>query len=301
VWDDLELRSFLDRSFPEVGFAMLLAHEWGHVAQFQLGPVTRSTLLNEQQADCYAGAYLRWAESRGVEPFTTPRARDLAIVSTLQTRDQIGASPASETAHGNGFDRIRATQEGYDQGPGFCASYDETPPPITQMTFETPGDAQTQGNLSFDNAVILIEPAVSDFFNNLSDVPIELESLAVDEASLQGLHASIGDGAVATVIGSNYAAAFQAASGLPVDGVEAALQRTCFLGGFLHEAMKGELSVSVNDRPTTINLSPGDLDETITTLVSSPGVMSSPGLVFEVVNSLRIGTVQSIDGCMLDN
>lgn len=290
VWDDLELLPRIDARFPEAGVATLIAHEWGHIAQFQVVAANPSTILNEQQADCYAGAFVGWAEDRGVEPFVTPRARDLAIVSTLETRDRVGSDPASASAHGNGFDRVRAVQEGYEGGAAFCAGYADNPPPITQMVFQNENELANQGNLPFDEALTLLDPVVAGYFDNLTPETLSDFFVPPDLPTLQNLHAGIGDGAVATVLGLNYAMALQEASGNEVAGIEPALQRTCWFGTFLNAALTGAIPLT---------LSPGDLDETIMTLASSQSVISNPGLVFEMVAALRVGTVEGFSGCQL--
>jgi len=296
LWDDIDLKAFLDRNFPEAGFAQLIAHEWGHVVQNQLEPVERSTLLEEQQADCYAGAYMRWAESTGTEPFTNPRARDLAVLSILESRDQVGASPTGPNAHGNGFDRIRAAQEGYDEGVAFCAGYDEAAPPVTQMAFTTEDEAAMGGNLPFDRTVALLDPAIAAHFQSLTDEPIDPFVQLPGEAVLGQQHAAIGDGAVAALLGLSYAGAVQLAADMGTAGVPAALQRACLLGTFLNRALAGDLPVDAADG-TSLRLSPGDLDEIITSLTNSPAVLANPGLVFEMVSAVRIGTIDGPDGC----
>ncbi len=301
VWDDIELKARLDARFPEAGFAHLMAHEWGHVAQQQSPRVQRSTLLGEQQADCYAGAFVAWAEDRGISPFTTPRARDLAIISALETRDRVGSSPAAANAHGNGFDRTRAAQEGYDSGVAFCAGYDTNPPPITQMTFSSQAEANSAGNLATADAVALIEPALAAYFQSLTDTPIDPFVPPIDLAQLDGINRQIGDGGVATLLGLGYAGALQASVGEDPNGIEPALRRACLFGTFLNQTLNGAItSTSPDGTVTALNLSPGDLDETIMTLTNSPTVISNPGLVFEIVAALRIGTIEGLNGCLLN-
>src|SRR3954471_20397118 len=57
VWDDEKLIPQLSRRFGSVAPAIVLAHEWGHVAQFEVGTDVQ-TVIMEQQADCFAGAWL---------------------------------------------------------------------------------------------------------------------------------------------------------------------------------------------------------------------------------------------------
>lgn len=299
VWDDIGLQPRLDIRFPGAGFAHLIAHEWGHVIQNQLGPNNRSVLLGEQQADCYSGAYVAWAEDNGVEPFTTSRARDLAIVSTLETRDPVGSSPAAPNAHGNGFDRVRAAQEGYDNGVTFCSDFDNSPPPITQMPFTSQEQADTGGNRPLDEKLTTIQPPLAQYFQSLSTEPIDEFLIEPDPQVLSAINDQQGDGGVSTLLGLSYAAALQQAVGEETNGVEPALRRACLYGTFLGQTLSGNIISEVDGVSGPLTLSPGDLDESIKTLTNSPGVIANPGLVFEFVSAIRIGTVEGINGCRL--
>ncbi len=55
---------------------MVLAHEYGHAVQRSANLTGRSTptLVAEQQADCFAGAYMRWVAEGNSPRFTvSPR------------------------------------------------------------------------------------------------------------------------------------------------------------------------------------------------------------------------------------
>ena len=51
---------------------MVLAHEYGHSVQYQaeLNRADTPTLVAEQQADCFARAYMRWVASGDSRRFT---------------------------------------------------------------------------------------------------------------------------------------------------------------------------------------------------------------------------------------
>lgn len=300
VWDDIGLEADLEQRFPGAGMAMLISHEWGHVVQLQREQFSQSDLIAEQQADCYSGAYAAWAEDRGIEPFTDPEALDFAIISTLETRDAVGSRPDDFGAHGNGFDRVRATQEGYDRGVTFCDGYDDTPPPITQSGFTTARDRENEGNLPFEPAFELLVPAVVDYFEALSDEPLDGIVDEPDDRLLRDLHAGIGDLAIGTEYALRYGAAVQEANGDAVGGVGPALQRACLVGAFLEDVLANGIGEDPNDPELPAGtLSPGDLDEAIITLTSSDELLSNPGVVFEMVAALRVGTLEGIDACAL--
>ena len=297
VWDDIGLEADLEARFPGAGMAMLISHEWGHVVQLQRQQFAQSDIVAEQQADCYSGAYAAWAEDRGIEPFTSAEALDFAIISTLETRDAVGSRPDDFGAHGNGFDRVRATQEGYDRGITFCASYDEVLPVITQRGFDSAADRQNEGNLPYEPAFDLLVPAVIEFYESLSDEPLQQFVDEPDDRILRELHATIGDLAIGTEYSLRYGAAVQEANGDAVGGVGPALQRACLAGAFLENALTNGI-VDENGEPAG-ELSPGDLDEAIITLTSSDELLSNPGLVFEMVAALRVGTLEGLDACAL--
>lgn len=297
VWDDIGLEPDLEERFPGAGMAMLMAHEWGHVIQLQRQQFEQSDLIAEQQADCYSGAYAAWAEERGVEPFTNAQALDFAIISTLETRDAVGSRPDDFGAHGNGFDRVRATQEGYDRGVTFCAGYDDTPPPITQAGFTTAQDRTNAGNLPYQEAFNLLVPTVVTYFEALSDEPLQPFVDEPDERTLIQLHGSIGDLAIGTEYALRYGAAVQEANGDDFTGVGAALQRACLAGAFLGELRNNGIT-DAEGEPAG-NLSPGDLDEAILTFANSDELLANPGVVFEMIAALRVGTLEGIDSCAL--
>ena len=300
VWDDLDLGAELEERFPGAGFAMLLAHEWGHVVQFQRRQWTQDGLISEQQADCYSGAYARWAEDRQLTPFTNPQALDFAIISTLESRDAVGSRPDEFGAHGNGFDRVRATQEGYDRGASFCADYDITSPPLTQMGFTSAQDRLNEGNLPYQPAFELLVPAVTAWFESLSDEPLEPLVDLPSEELLRESHREIGDASLLAEYSLRYAAALQLAVGDDTEGEGPALQRACLTGAYLEDA----LTNGIGDDGTGTNtaagsLSPGDLDEVIITLASSDELLANPGLVFEMVAAMRVGTLEGLAACNL--
>src|SRR4029078_573085 len=61
-WDRGELLPALRKAYGDMGITMGLAHEYGHALQQQadLNRKGTPTLVKEQQADCFAGGYMRW-------------------------------------------------------------------------------------------------------------------------------------------------------------------------------------------------------------------------------------------------
>ncbi len=283
----------------------MVAHEWGHVVQNQLDMFEQTSILSEQQADCYSGAFVAWAEAEQRSPFDDPQALDDAVLSTIETADELEVTAADDEAHGNGFDRVRATQEGYDRGVEFCRGYDDNPPPVTQIGFAR-GDAS--GNLPFEQADQRLLAEVATYFTAVAadHTPeaaaadeqevdeLLAESVTLpDEAFLRDLYDVVGDNAIGAQYALAYGEAVQDLAGDPTQGEGPALQRACLMGSWLHEAI--EQGPDAQAGP----LSPGDVDEAMLVYLVSPELDDRPGLVFELLASLRLGTIEGVSACGL--
>ena len=119
--------------FGDMSVVGILAHEFGHSLQFNGGlvnPRTTPTLVEEQQADCFAGVYLRWVAEGHSPRFTlsTGDALSHVIAGMLKISDPIMSEEeleeSEDQAHGTGFDRISAFQMGFNSGSGTCAKID---------------------------------------------------------------------------------------------------------------------------------------------------------------------------------
>jgi hypothetical protein len=114
------------RLYKEFGtsftLAQVLAHEWGHVIQTQTGTEFPVTVLSEQQADCFAGAWVASVESGGSTRLDlAPGDLDRGLAGMLEFRDPPGGDPTAQRAHGSGFDRVNAFQQGVEGGAARCA------------------------------------------------------------------------------------------------------------------------------------------------------------------------------------
>ena len=107
-----------------------------------------STIVVETQADCYAGAFTDWALKGNAPHFEIARPDlDRALSGFLLFRDPLGSDASDRQAHGSGFDRISAFQDGFEQGVPFCAKFNDDRT-FTQAAFQNPTTSRTQGNLS---------------------------------------------------------------------------------------------------------------------------------------------------------
>lgn len=97
--------------------AFVLAHEFGHAMQARLPRREELGVLNELQADCFAGA---WAAHVAEQGLLEAGDLDEATLAVFTARDVPGTAFTDPRAHGSGFERTRAFADGYEAGPTRC-------------------------------------------------------------------------------------------------------------------------------------------------------------------------------------
>ena len=106
--------------FGEMGVVGVLAHEYGHALQWMAGLVDIDTdvLVREQQADCFAGVYLRWVAAGDSPRFTLSTGDGLnrVLAGVIYLRDPVAPMEMPD-AHGSALDRISAFQMGFTEAP----------------------------------------------------------------------------------------------------------------------------------------------------------------------------------------
>lgn len=143
IWDRTGLFSELNDKYGPYTVAMVLAHEWGHAVQYRYGDPSERTIDKESQADCFAGAFTAYAFDGNAPHFPmTADDRDNALAGFLLFADPVGvATPDTPGAHGSGFDRVSAFQEGYADGAKACVSDRFGPDRVyTEMRFSSRDD-----------------------------------------------------------------------------------------------------------------------------------------------------------------
>ena len=124
VYDDAVLLPELVKSLGESSVGVVLAHEFGHAIQQRAGDVNQPTILREQQADCFAGA---WAAHVGRGEAANLSFGDAQIkqglIAMIQVRDPLFVSGSTADAHGSGFDRVGAFQDGFVGGVTRCSRF----------------------------------------------------------------------------------------------------------------------------------------------------------------------------------
>lgn len=125
AYDDFSLLPSLVDSLGREAVAVVLAHEFGHAVQQRTDSFGQPTILLEQQADCFAGAWTaRVANGESTRiGFDDAGVRGglLAMLSVADPLD--GAGLADPQAHGSGFDRVGAFQDGYTGGAVRCTTF----------------------------------------------------------------------------------------------------------------------------------------------------------------------------------
>ena len=126
IYYSAHFRSLIESQIGDFAWVNVVAHEWGHHIQTQLGvdlgvgpdragEVTPIEL--EQQADCLAGAYAIDAETTG---WLDAGDIDEALYLTSISGDPVGTAWNDPRAHGTGNERIDVFLEGYSGGVAGC-------------------------------------------------------------------------------------------------------------------------------------------------------------------------------------
>ncbi len=123
AWDEEGLMPALYEDFGDFAVAMVIAHEWGHAVQAR-AEVSGTPFELEQQADCFAGAWVASVILEKSENLTlSPGDLDEAISGFVVFRDAPGTAMDDPNARGSAFQRVSAFQDGVINGAEPCASY----------------------------------------------------------------------------------------------------------------------------------------------------------------------------------
>jgi predicted metalloprotease len=245
----------------------------------------------------------------------------------LELRDTVGVSAGDPAAHGSGFDRVSAFQDGFDRGPERCMGYEEDPPEVVALPFRTT-DVATGGNLPINQ---LVEPLLADlesFYRELladegasweplegispidpavdevtcgqqtlSGSDLELASfycvpdntIYLDNAELVPALDGIGDFAVGGEIARQYAFAAQHQLGILNRHDATGLHADCLTGLY---ASAQFLETIPSQR---LFLSAGDLDEIIIAFLAFGSDVDASA--FERTAAFRTGFVNNFEDC----
>jgi predicted metalloprotease len=333
AYDDENLFPRLDREFGDFTIALTLAHEWGHAVQDQAG-LTGPTIALEQQADCFAGAWVRHVDDGGSTRLSLrPGNLDTGLAGFLTFRDPPGSDPTADGAHGSAFDRVGAFQDGYDGGPERCAAFEDDPPELTDIPFTDRSDAARGGDLPYRDVIPITADDLDAYWSGLLDdyqpvehvsafdpavaLPVcdgkklpraqavggiafcgETRTIAYDRSLLPDVYRRSGDFGVAVVIAAEWAVAMQQDQRVTGDPKDLELQQSCFTGSWAGDVVRGGHAAS--EHPLT--LSAGDLDEAIQSFLifrDSDKISAGTGATaFENVDAFRAGFFQGERRCI---
>jgi predicted metalloprotease len=293
--------------FGDVSIAALMAHEYGHAVQHMAGIVDDDTsvIVSEQQADCFAGTYVRWvAEDRSPRfSLSTGDGLNHVLAAAITLRDPILGPQDTEMleeGHGTALDRVSAFQMGFVGGPSECAKIDlaEIEERRGDLPMELPldqgGDVQS-GEVPIDEDTLGTLMEVLGEVYQPSEAPTlaygiqpclgvqpsppasycpDTNTISVDLPALQELGDVAdesnyvllqGDNSALSVLTSRYALAMQHENGEALDTPVAALRTAC-LTGVAQSAMAKPVEVPSGK---SLTLTAGDLDEAVSGLLTN--------------------------------
>ncbi len=311
-WDRGGLLPALRDNFGDIAVTNVLAHEYGHAIlhQARLNKKNTPTLVPEQQADCFAGAYMRWVAEGNSPRFTLSTADGLnsLLAAVITFRDPLLSEEEYDTGvdeHGSAFERITAFQFGFTDGAASCAAIDAKE--IAQRRGDLPVELQQDQTGEWpvsEESVNAIFEALGTMFSpaNPPQLSLDAESandcpdarpsppvsycpatntIAVDLSELEALGTPSaqdeiggivsGDNTAYSVLVSRYMLAIQnERGGLALDNAEAALRTAC-LSGVATTKMTKPVTTSDGN---TVALTAGDLDEAVSGLLTN-GLVAS--------------------------
>jgi predicted metalloprotease len=334
-WDRGVLLPQLRGQNGPMAVVAVLAHEFGHAIQSRLGSkagMTENTptIVKEQQADCFAGAYFRYA-AEGKSPYfqvSTDEGLGQALATMFAVKDPAGNSNSAPGAHGTAFDRVFAFQTGFEKSPKDCASMNmqNIQARIVEQPFAKKDRLNGQGDSKFDqDAVTALQASLDGAFqgagvkapkitagdgrcpNDAKSTPpatfcadsntvsIDMTALArVAQPAERDGSGGFGDFAAFSEVASRYILGIEKGAGASTDNANAGLRTACLVGAWAKTA----------DAPTAkLKLSPGDLDEAITDLLAPNSLVSAdangvrPSSGFDRVAALRNGYLQGSPTC----
>ncbi|OBB56675.1 peptidase [Mycobacterium sp. 852013-51886_SCH5428379] len=338
-WDRGALLPSLRSANGDMGVAMVLAHEYGHAVQHQaqFNVPDAPVLVTEQQADCFAGAYMRWV-AEGESPrfsLNTGDGLNGVLAAVIAFRDPLfneGDAMAGVDEHGSAFERVSAFQFGFTDGAASCAAIDlreigqrrgDLPVLLPDdHTGELPVTEESVRSI-VDAMNVVFAPAKppelvfdADAAKNCPDArpspPVSYcpatNAVVVDLAELEAMGAqpddgseglAAGDNTAYSVLMSRYLQAVQHEKGLVLDSAEAALRTACLTG-----VATTELSQDITTPGgATIALTAGDLDEAVSGILTNglaAGNVNGESVPsgFSRIDAFRVGVLGDQQRCL---
>jgi predicted metalloprotease len=330
AWDAEDLLPDLQSRFGDFVIPVVMAHEFGHAVQIRSN-FTARTVTKELQADCFAGDWSKHAQESGAFDVNAAEL-DSALAGILELRDTPGTSKIDPNAHGSGFDRVSAFQDGYDNGLENCKDYRDDEPMVLVLPFSSAEDAARGGDAPYDSIVNGVPYDIEDYWtqvypeltNGQEWPPLRsIEPFHPDDPPMCGdqsaegyvlfycvpddyvawdnvvgmprVYDQGGDYAVASLLATQWGLAALTRLGDDSDEKTSTLRGDCLAGAYT-------ASVILYNRPktSTYQISPGDLDEAIKALLvfRGEGDVERQGAGWARVKAFREGVINGADPCL---
>ncbi len=306
AWDDEQLIPSMQEQFGDFSLAIVMAHEMGHAVQTRSSFSGTFTVTKEQQADCFAGAWVASVANGHSKHFSVQlEDLDASVAGFLQLRDHPGSNGLEGDAHGSAFDRIGAFQDGFEKGAVACKGYSDqnVAERLVQLPFSSEAEAASGGNLPWESVLPYVSADLESFWSAVfaqggkTWTPID-PTLRADGTLARQLYDNVGDFAAATILGRAYAAQVQDVLGEGGTTLQKSLQADCLTGSWA-------ASMFLQDRPdSSLKMSPGDLDKAVMALLVSSdrgtdlrSGTATVGTAFQRISALRSGFMDGIAEC----
>ncbi|SLH66644.1 lipoprotein peptidase [Mycobacteroides abscessus subsp. abscessus] len=279
-WDRAMLGVLAEHT-GDLGAVLVIAHELGHAVDAQTQRFRPETIVGEQRADCYAGAYMAWVASGESPRFTvSPEGLDLVLEALPVVADAPDGGD-----HGSSTERLWAFQTGFMRGADACAAIDGD-----TVTAHRDGVLAAGG----DNNVRFTPELVDAIAAAVEDVTgVQPDSSAVDIDALNDMSAQPAPGVRGDGTGAAALIALLVQPWLAEQAVSSPRATSCAVGAVARGMTAGDGAVT---------LSAGDLDEMVLEILTigrgatdASGEMPSSG--FERVRGFLAGVYSGLEGC----
>lgn len=175
AWDQVGLIPALSEDFGDFVIGIVFAHEYGHAIQAPFrANVVGDTIMTELQSDCFSGAWTSWIADGNSNEFSVGvEELNRSVAGMLAISDAPGTSADDPWAHGSGFDRIRAFQDGYQNGAESCAEYPDRDLQVVEIPFSTDSEFATGGNMPPDELLPALERNLNVYYERLFEERFE--------------------------------------------------------------------------------------------------------------------------------
>jgi hypothetical protein len=321
-----------------MAITMVLAHEYGHALQKEatLNPKGVPSLVAEQQADCFAGVYMRWVAEGKSPRFTLSTGEGLnnLLAAMISFRDPLleNGYYGSDDEHGSAFERISAFQFGFTDGASACAgiTLKEIKERRGDLPVELPANESGELPVTEASARSLVDalniifapknpPALTFDAKAASSCPDARPSppvsycpasntIAVDLPGLKAIGATSedangaplqGDNTAYSALASRYMMALEHQhGGVALDTAEAGLRTAC-LTGVATTRLSKKVTTSAGN---TVALTAGDIDEAVSGLLTNGLVAGDVNgetvpAGFSRIDAFRFGVLGNEERC----